>query len=98
MTPPQLLETSTLLGLFVLLAGAYGLLYGLGRLHGRRELIAAGFTSYLLQCAVAAALLWRTPLLDGWKTFIGISSAAYLLLPPLVWRYLSALHAREHSP
>ena len=98
MTPTQLLETSTLLGVFVLLAGGYGLLYGLGRLRGRRDLIAAGFTIYLLQCAVASALLWHTPLLAWWKAFIGISCAAYLLLPPVVWRYLSGLHAREHSP
>ena len=41
MSAVQLLATSSLLGLFVLLAFGYGVLYGLGRLRARRGLIAA---------------------------------------------------------
>jgi len=95
MTPAELLETSALLGLFVLLAGGYGLLYGLGRLRGRRDFLVASFASYTLQCAVAMALLAWTPLLGWWKAFIGISCVAYLLIPPVVWRYLTVLHGPE---
>ena len=38
MTPTQMLWTSLLLGLFVLLAGCYGLLYCLGRMRASRRL------------------------------------------------------------
>jgi len=95
MSAAQLLETAALLGLFVSLAGAYGLLYGLGRLRQRRALIVAGFASYGLQCVVTIALLLLTPLLGGWKAFIALSCAIYLAIPPLTWRYLAALHRLE---
>ncbi len=99
MSAAQLLQTTALLGLFVLLAGSYGLLYGLGRLRDRRDLVVAAFTSYVLQCIVAAALLLFTPLLAWWKTFIAISCVAYLVIPPITWRYLTALHRlEEHEP
>jgi hypothetical protein len=95
MSPTQLLQTAALLGLFVLLAGSYGVLYGLGQLRGRQKLVVAAFASYALQCAVAAALLLATPLLGGWKAFIAVSCALYLAVPPLTWRYLTALHRLE---
>lgn len=98
MSAPDLLRTAGLLGLFVLLAGGYGLLYGLGRLRARRGLVAAGFASYALQCAVAAAVLLYAPI-GGWKAFVALSCAVYLFIPPVTWRYLTALHATEgHEP
>ncbi len=97
MSPAQMLETSGLLGLFVLLAGCYGLLYGLGHLHHRRDLIRAGFASYALQCAVAVAVLMFTPLLGWWKAFIALSCVLYCAIPPVTWRYLTLLHRpQEH--
>jgi len=99
MSAAQLLQTAALLGLFVLLAGGYGLLYGLGQLRDRRNLVVAAFASYALQCIVAAALLLFTPLLAWWKAFIAISCAAYLVIPPVTWRYLTGLHRlEEHEP
>jgi hypothetical protein len=95
MSGADMLQTATLLGLFVLLAGGYGLLYGLGMLRRRRELVLAGFASYALQCLVVAAVLLFTPLLDWWKVFIALSCALYLAIPPVTWRYLVALHRLE---
>ncbi len=99
MSPAQMVETAVLLGLFVSLAGIYGLLYGLGRLKRRRELILAGFASYALQCVVTVAVLLFTPLLGWWKAFVALSCAIYLAIPPVVWRSLQALHRlEEHRP
>jgi hypothetical protein len=94
MSAPQLLQTAGLLGLFVLLAGGYGLLYGLGRLRERRGLVLAGFASYALQCVVAVAVLLDAPI-GGWKAFVALSCAIYLFIPPVTWRCLAALHAHE---
>ncbi len=95
MSPAEMLETSGLLGLFVLLAGGYGLLYGLGHLRHRRDLIRAGFASYALQCVVAAAVLGFTPLFGWWKAFIALSCVLYCAIPPVTWRYLTVLHRLE---
>jgi hypothetical protein len=88
----QLLATAALLGLFVLLAFGYGMLYGLGRLRGRRALLGAAFAAYGLQCAVAAAVIVLTPLLAWWKAFVALSCVLYFFIPPLAWRGLAALH------
>ncbi len=98
MSAPDVLRTAALLGLFVLLAGCYGVGYGVGRLRRRREWLLAGFAAYGLQCVVTAGVLAFTPLLAGWKAFIVLSCAAYLAIPPLVWRWLSALHRLEEHP
>ncbi len=95
MTPTQMLQTSGLLGLFVLFAGGYGLLYGLGRLRHRRDLLHVGFASYALQCLVALAVLAFTPLLAWWKAFIALSCVLYCAIPPVTWRYLTLLHQLE---
>jgi hypothetical protein len=87
-----LLETALLLGAFVLLAGCYGVLYGVGRLVGRRAALAASFACYALQCAVAAAVIARAPLADFWKAFIAASTLAYLVIPPITWRFLEKTH------
>ncbi len=99
MTGAQMLVTSGLLGAFVLLAFCYGLLYGLGRLRSRRDLLAGGFAAYGLQCIAVAGVLLFTPLLGWWKAFIVLSCAAYAVIPPVTWRYLASLHRLEdHRP
>lgn len=95
MSGAQMLESAVLLGLFVLLAFGYGLLYGLARLRNRRTLVVAAFAAYGLQCAVAAAVLAFTPLLAWWKAFIALSCALYFFIPPVGWRCLAALHRLE---
>lgn len=95
MSPAELLVTAPLLGAFVLLAGAYGLLYGMGQLRRRRDLVLVGFAAYAVQCIVLVAVLVFTPLLAWWKIFIALSCAIYLAIPPVTWRYLSLLHHLE---
>ena len=85
MTAAQMLGTSLLLGLFVLLAGCYGLLYCLGRLRASRSLVRAAAAAYLLQ-GVTAGLLARARSICGgrrcwWRASLRIGhSAAHLAL------------------
>ncbi len=90
-----MLSTAALLGAFVLLAFCYGLLYGIGRLRSRRDLLLGGFAAYGLQCIAVAAVVLFTPLLGWWKAFVVLSCAAYAVIPPLTWRYLASLHRLE---
>lgn len=95
MTPAALIQTSLLLGLFVLAGGAYAGLYSIGRLRARADWIRLGKFCYLaaLSCAVAIAAL--SPLDFGWKLLILASAAAYAVIPPITWRYLEQMHAHE---
>jgi hypothetical protein len=88
----NLLETALLLGLFVLLAGCYGLLYGVGKLARRRVFLRAGFACYGSQCAIALVVVAATPLAPAWKAVIVASTVAYLGIPPVTWRYLTRVH------
>ncbi|HLI10021.1 MAG TPA: hypothetical protein VKY65_00350 [Alphaproteobacteria bacterium] len=88
----ELLETALLLGLFVLLAGAYGILYGAGKLSQRRAILHAGFACYGIQCALALVVIAFTPLAMFWKAFIAASTLAYLGIPPVTWRFLGRMH------
>ena len=92
MNPVELLETAALLGLFVAFAGAYGVLYALGRLRRRRRLRLAAYLSYGLQCLVTVAVLRFTPLGVPWKLLVAFSCLAYLGIPPVTWRYLESTH------
>jgi len=95
MSPEGFLATSGLLGLMVLAAGAYGLLYAAARLkHSRRWLLAAA-SAYLILAADAAVLVAATPLGPGWKILVAGSALAYLGIPPLTWRYLQRTHDQE---
>jgi hypothetical protein len=99
MTPTQMLATALLLGLFVLLAGGYGVLFCLGKLGAKVALLRASYGAYVLQMLVAAAIAALTPLGWWWKMLIVASCVAYLPIPPLTWRYLENLHEpKEHYP
>jgi hypothetical protein len=93
-----MLGTSLLLGLFVLLAGCYGLLYCLGRLRASRSLVRAAAAAYLLQ-GVTTGLLASGALDFWWKALLVASFVAYLAIPPLTWRFLEQLHEpqEQHS-
>jgi hypothetical protein len=97
MTPVEMVITSLLLGLFVLLAGCYGVLYCLGRLRANRSLVWAAYGTYGLQAIVAVAVVLLAPLGDGWKLLIAGSCAVYLPIPPVTWRFLEALHQPEEQ-
>jgi hypothetical protein len=96
-----LLEMGLLLGLYVLLAGAWGLLYALDRAHG--SLRVAAEAGYALHGLAAVVILLWTPLGFGWKCVILAVTAAFRAIPPVVWRFLehthrngSSRHDREH--
>jgi hypothetical protein len=98
MSPEELIRTSLLLGAFVLMAGCYGFLYSVGSLRGDKILLHAGWASYGLQCIVAAAIVFSTPLTVWWKLLIVSSAAIYFRIPPVTWRYLQTIHeAGENS-
>jgi hypothetical protein len=96
MTPQAFLAASGLLGLFVLAAGAYGVLYGVGRLQESRRLIKAAKVAYAALCAIVAAIVIATPLGFGWKLLIVASAAVYYAIPPITWRHLHRIH-RDHG-
>ena len=96
MTAAQMLGTSLLLGLFVLLAGCYGVLYCLGRLRANRRLGYAAVAAYLLQ-GITTGLLALTALDLGWKALLLASFVAYLPIPPLTLRFLENLHGPEEQ-
>jgi hypothetical protein len=96
MTAAQMLGTSLLLGLFVLLAGCYGVLYCLGRLHANRRLGRAAVIAYLLQ-GITTGLLALTPLDFWWRALLLASFIAYFPIPPLTWRFLEILHEPEEQ-
>jgi len=96
MTAAQMLGTSLLLALFVLLAGCYGVLYCLARLRVSRRIGRAAATAYALQ-GLTAALLAFSPLDFWWKALLLASFVAYLPIPPLTWRLLENLHEPEEQ-
>ncbi len=88
----NLLETALLLGVFVLLAGCYGLLYGVGKLARRRSFMRAGLACYGSQCAIAIVVVAVTPLAPAWKVLVVASTIACLVIPPITWRFLARIH------
>jgi hypothetical protein len=92
MTPGALILSALLLGLFVLLAGVFGLLYSLAILRGVNRLFAAAYGCWVLQVLVTIAIVVVTPLGPGWKLLITASCLTYLQIPRLTWHYLQRLH------
>ena len=92
MTPGEMVLTALLLGLFVALAGCYGVLFCVGRLRANRALLYAAYTAYGMQAAVAASLVLSSSLGEWWKLLVAASCAVYLPIPPATWRFLESLH------
>jgi hypothetical protein len=95
MTPGAFLATSALLGLMVLAAGAYGLLYAMGRMTGRRHLLVFAAVAYAVLAVDVACVVFASPLEFGWKLLIAASALAYLGIPPITWRHLRRTHEAE---
>lgn len=95
MTPGVLLVTSVSLGFMVLAAGAYALLYGIGRFRNSRSLLVSAGFAYGALVLDAAGLILAAPLALEWKLLIAGSALAYLGIPPLTWRYLQHTHREE---
>ncbi len=96
MTPRAMLTTALLLGAFVSAAGAYGFFYCLARRSDQSALKMASLASYGALLVISAAMVTLTPLHIGWKIFIVASCAAYAVIPPVTWRYLTQLHQGEN--
>ena len=90
-----LLQTALLLGLYVTLAGSYGLVYAIARLHQASVLHRISLIVYGLHGLTATAIIVWTPLHAGWKGLIVASSVAFLAIPPITWRFLQRTHETE---
>jgi hypothetical protein len=95
MTELDLLETGLLLGLYVLLAGAWGVLYAVARLSRMAMFRGAAAVVYGLHGLAALVVIMRTPLGVGWKCLILVSSLIFLAIPPVAWRFLQQTHENE---
>jgi len=97
MSALAVVETSLLLGLYALLAGAWGLFYALARLGGTLIFRRAAVAVYGLHGLAAFAIIFWTPLALGWKCLIVASSLVFLAIPPMTWRFLQHTHENERS-
>jgi hypothetical protein len=97
-TANALIPTALLLGAFVILAGAYGLLYSLAVLLDWPPVKFAGYVFYLLHFLVMLTIVVATPLGVWWKVLIAASAIAYLAIPPITWRYLTGIHQDQEGP
>jgi hypothetical protein len=84
-----------LLGLYVALAGGYGLAYTFARIQCALALRRMSFVLYGLHVLTAMAIVVWTPLDAGWKGLIFASSVAFLGIPPATWRLLQLTHKTE---
>lgn len=99
MSAGWLLPTAIMLGIYVLMAGLYGLAYTMGRLHHSRAVQWSGYGFYGVQGVMTVLLLALTPLAVGWKVFLVASFAVYAVIPPATWRHLERTHdLLEHEP
>lgn len=92
MSAQDFLLTAILLGVFVLCAGCYGLLYTLGRLRPGHGFTKLAYGAYILQGVVTALVLAESSLAPGWKLFLVVSFLVYAGIPPITWRHLERTH------
>jgi hypothetical protein len=95
MSEISLLQAALLLGLYVALAGSYGVVYAIARLQDTRVLHRISFILYGMHGLVAIAIVAWTPLQVGWKGLIVASSIAFFAIPPVIWRFLQRTHETE---
>ena len=95
MSETDLLITALLLGLYVVLAGTYGLAYTIARLQDALHLRRMSLIFYGLHILSAVSIIAWTPLHGGWKVLIVGSSVGFLAIPPITWRFLQHTHKAE---
>ena len=88
----RLIETALLLGVYILLAGGYGLAYTLAKLWHNPHIKTVAYALYGLHCIVALGVVFWAPLGAGWKALLIASSVAMFAIPPVTWRYLERTH------
>ena len=92
MNAQAVLSTALLLGMFVIFAGFYALLYAAGRIRGNSLLTAAGYLCYASQIFTVVLLWLSTPLGLPWKILMSGTAAVCSFIPKLSWRYIQSLH------
>jgi hypothetical protein len=97
MTATALMQTALWLGLYVALAGSYGLSYAIARLRGAGRFPPVPLLIYGLHGATAILIVGWSPLQAGWKGLLVASSAAFFAIPPITWRFLEQTHQTEVS-
>ncbi|MEO6073291.1 MAG: hypothetical protein ABIP67_08530 [Burkholderiales bacterium] len=90
--------TALLLGIFVLFAGCYGLLYAIARLKERSTWMNAAYACYALQVVVTLLIVALTPLTLGWQLLVIVSCLAYFKLPAIAWSHLELTHSKAEVP
>lgn len=91
------LETGLLLGLYAMLAGAWGVLYALARLRSPPIFGHSAIAAYGLHTLAALVITVWMPLGLGWKCLIVGSSFVFLIIPPMAWRFLQSIHQDQRS-
>ena len=97
MSALAILETGLMLGLYVLLAGAWGGLYALAHLRKTRVVGHSATAAYGLHALTALIIILGTPLGTAWKCLIAGSSLIVLIIPPMTWRLLPHSHGYRRS-
>ena len=80
---------------FVLFAGAYAILYAMGRFAGLPWLLRFSYLFALLQFLSGMGMFLSNYLDAFWRYIILFSSVAYFLIPPFMWRVVEEKHKRH---
>jgi hypothetical protein len=91
----SLLQAALLLGLYVALAGSYGVAYAMAHLQEAPVLHRISSILFGLHGLAAVAIVAWTPLQVGWKWLIVASSIAFFAIPPIIWRFIQRTHETE---
>ena len=89
------LAAGLLLGLYVVLAGIWAVLWALAQFRQTAILWHSAAAAYGLHILATLAIILGTPLGFGWKCLIVGSSLVFLVLPPITWRLLECTHQNE---
>jgi hypothetical protein len=92
MSALAILETGLMLGLYILLAGAWGVLYALAHIRKTPIFGRSAAAAYGMHVFTAFVIVLGAPLGAGWKCLIVGSSLVLLATPPMTWRFLQQIH------
>lgn len=97
MSPVAVIWTTILMGLLVLVGGAWAALYCLAQVRAQRGLMHIARACYAVALALALAIAAFTPLDMRWKLLIVVSALAYAVIPPITLRHLRGLHEEPET-
>ena len=91
------LAAGLLLGLYVVLAGIWAVLWALAQFRQTAILWHSAAAAYGLHILATLAIILGTPLGFGWKCLIIGCSLVFLAIPPMTWSFLHRTHENERS-